>query len=105
MQMPHYSFVVIFLITIFALCSCAPQQNDAETKKTYTREEFKQKITGLSGAFVIQELGNPDSTSEVGGTEYWYYSQVSVDLVTGKLDNIVQLVFDPQSKQVTNINF
>ena len=74
-------------------------------KKTYTREEFKQKITGLSGAFVIQELGNPDSTSEAGDTEYWYYSQVSVDQLTGKLDNSVQLVFDSQSKQVSNINF
>jgi outer membrane protein assembly factor BamE (lipoprotein component of BamABCDE complex) len=103
--MQHYRFLVAFLIVIFTLCSCSPQQNGIDTRKTYTREEFKQKITGLSGAFVIQELGIPDSTSEAGDTEYWYYSQISVDQLTGKLDNSVQLVFDPQSKQVSNINF
>jgi outer membrane protein assembly factor BamE (lipoprotein component of BamABCDE complex) len=103
--MQLYRFLVIFLVALFTLCSCTPQQNSSDTKKTYTREEFKQKFTGLSGAFVIQELGNPDSTSEAGDTEYWYYRQVSVDQITGKLDNSVQLVFDPQSKQVSNINF
>ena len=103
--MQYYRFLVIFLVALYALCSCTPQQNGSDTQKTYTREEFKQKFTGLSGAFVIQELGNPDSTSEAGGTEYWYYSQVSVDQLTGKLDNNVQLIFDPQSKQVSNINF
>lgn len=100
-----YRCLVIFL-ALLALYSCTPQQDGYNaTKKTYSREEIKQKIIGLTAAFVTQELGKPDSTSEVGDIEYWYYSQISVDQVTGKLDNSIQLVFDPQSKQVSDISF
>ena len=113
MQKLYIGYITIILSALFTLSSCNVQQENSDsknsietvTKKTYSRYELKQKITGLSGAFVIQELGNPESTSESGETEYWYYSQISIDQVTGKLDSSIQLVFDSQSKQVSGINF
>ncbi|HNV88716.1 MAG TPA: hypothetical protein PKL53_07100 [Methylotenera sp.] len=112
MRKIHNGYISIILLVLFTLCSCTVEHSDSEnlnqgidTPKIFNRDEFKKKVMGLSGAFVIQELGKPDSTSESGGTEYWYYHQRSIDTVTGNVDNTVQIVFDSQSKQVSQINF
>lgn len=50
-------------------------------------------------------FGTPYSTSLTGDQEYWYYSSISRDPVTGRRDRSVQFVIDVNKGRVVAINF
>lgn len=63
-------------------------------RKRYTRAEFTKLVTGKTQAEVIQAVGLPDSTQEVGGEPVWYYKGITYDPVTGSTDHDAQLCFE-----------
>ena len=42
---------------------------------------------------VIEVVGRPESTSDDGSTQYWYYYSRTIDNAAGKTDNRIQVVF------------
>jgi outer membrane protein assembly factor BamE (lipoprotein component of BamABCDE complex) len=97
--------VIVSVIAVCVLAGCgvgglmllgmgAAVKNEA-TAKVYTREEFERLVIGKTKDEVIKAVGRPDRTSkQAEGTEYWYYSDVIRDPITGKLDRQVQVVFE-----------
>jgi outer membrane protein assembly factor BamE (lipoprotein component of BamABCDE complex) len=75
----------------------------AREEKVYTREEFRKLIDGRTQDEVLKLIGKPRRTSEVGPYQYWHYDGVTRDVVTGKLDRNVQLVFE--GGRVVRMNF
>lgn len=60
--------------------------------KSWTREEFSKAVIGKTRQQVIDAIGKPSSTSEAGGTYYWYYEGIK-DSLTGNRSS-AQIVFD-----------
>ena len=56
-----------------------------ESRKTFTREEFKAAVLGKTKDQILTLLGKPDSTSG-GRSDGWSYNRITVDPISGKTD-------------------
>ena len=68
-----------------------------------TRRDVERSIDGKDTDAVCRKLGAPNSTSKTGGTEYWYYRNVTADPMAGRPDVNLQVVSDDAS--VRSVNF
>ena len=69
-----------------------------------TRSELKTAIVGKSKETVIQIIGKPEQTQDMGGMELWYYSGITYDPITENYDNMIQIMFDDNG-DVATISF
>ncbi len=58
-----------------------------------SRDEFRSVVIGKTGEQIINLIGRPDSTSDMGGRVSWSYDGKTYDPVTGKIDRFVIVVF------------
>jgi hypothetical protein len=68
-----------------------------------TREEFQQAVLGKTQQQVIQAVGRPDSTMNVGFPA-WMYNHRTRDATTGNSDTVAQVLFQGGGV-VTGVNF
>lgn len=73
-----------------------------QSEATMPRDQFKNAIMGKSQQAVIQAVGKPDMTGDIGG-EYWAYINKTVDPVTGKLDSGIHVWFE--SGRVSRVSY
>jgi hypothetical protein len=69
------------------------------------REDFRFRVDWVyrTRQKVIDEIGRPDYTQDLGGYEYWYYNRRTKDPNTGKVDDFVQVGFD--GDRVRSVSF
>jgi outer membrane protein assembly factor BamE (lipoprotein component of BamABCDE complex) len=72
--------------------------------KIMGREEFREQVVGQYRDVVRLKLGPPDSTQDSGDRAYWYYSGLTQDSANGKVDRLIQIVFDKYGT-VKSVNF
>lgn len=71
-------------------------------KRVYTREEFRELVEGKSEAGVLEAVGRPDDTSDLGSVRFWHYHRTTRDTITGKIDSIAQVEF---RRNVASVNY
>jgi hypothetical protein len=76
---------------------------EAEAAAPPLRHKFEASLKGECTQGVLRAVGKPDSTSQVGNVEYWYYSGRSRDGTTGKTDTSAQVVMEGGC--VVRVNF
>ena len=69
-----------------------------------SRDEIKEAINNKSKEKVIEVLGKPEQTQNLGTMEMWYYYGISYDPIAETYDNMVQITFNEYGK-VDMINF
>lgn len=74
----------------------------APEKKVYARDELRKMLVGKKTDEVIGLVGKPDTTSDSGRAQYWYYKELSRDPVTGKLDDKVQVCIERDAVESVN---
>jgi hypothetical protein len=96
--------VVVVLVIVGAVACLAVGALNVGAPKKMTRGDFRSAVMYKTPKNVIKAVGRPDSTQESGsGDEYWYYSDCTVDEVTGRTDSRVQVVF--RGGLVDSVNF
>ena len=76
---------------------------DAADRPVFPRPEFSRRVMGKPEAEVLKAVGQPDATSEDGGSKFWHYKRRTRDPLTDATDTDVQVVvFDGK---VTGINY
>lgn len=64
-----------------------------------SRDEFKKATEGRTKSQILQVLGRPSQTQDLGGMQMWYYNDLTVDPVTGRADSMAQIMFDGERVQ------
>lgn len=59
-----------------------------------SRTEFEAAVIDKCGAAITADVGTPDSTQSLAGTEFWYWRGKTRDPTTGKLDSSAQVVIE-----------
>ena len=68
------------------LMGCNKLNKATNSISTMTRDEFKAKLTvGMSKQAVIDAVGTPDDTSDLGSKYSFSYRNKAVDSITGKV--------------------
>lgn len=58
----------------------------------YSRAQFLALSRGRTAAQFLAIVGPPNSTQQTGSTQYWYYNGITYDPITGRVDDMVQVV-------------
>lgn len=58
-----------------------------------SRDEFRAKVMGKTPGQVIEAVGRPDNTSDVGGESTWFYRHRTLDPVSQLVDSLAHVVF------------
>lgn len=61
--------------------------------KVWDREAFRALVLNRGKNKVIEAVGRPARTQDVGQDSFWYYENVTRDRVTGKLDATATVLF------------
>jgi outer membrane protein assembly factor BamE (lipoprotein component of BamABCDE complex) len=72
-----------------------------DESKLLDRDVFKKLVIGKTKTQILDLLGKPEETSEIGPYEYWNYKTRTKDSVTDKVDGTVVLAF--QDDKVTMV--
>ncbi len=87
-------------------------ERDAKAKdrddknRKYTRDEFKRLVIGRTRDEVIELLGKPKATQQVGEVDHWDYPGRTTDPVTGKTDHNAEVLFDgARASEVSFVRF
>jgi hypothetical protein len=87
------TFVVIACLAV-GLAGCQSRPSTAPAAKgVYSRQEFRDLVTGKTPDEVLAAVGKPDATTEVPGQTNWTYNKRTKDPVTGKMDLFAVVVF------------
>lgn len=71
------------------------KQTQQKQKKLPTRDELKARLIGKTRDETIEAIGRPDSTSEIGNWQVWYYrAGHSYDPIAQKPDVRLTVWFD-----------
>ena len=81
------------------------RQEAAERQRTRTlgRGEFRSLVMWKTEDQVLDAVGKPDTTQELGNMEFWYYRFRTIDPVTNRTDFQAQIVFE--NGVVTSVNY
>jgi hypothetical protein len=69
------------------------EQSNTNEQELYTRSELKKMLIGKTQEQVIELLGKPSSTADVGGLEMWHYEGISKNEITDTDDLLCQIMF------------
>jgi outer membrane protein assembly factor BamE (lipoprotein component of BamABCDE complex) len=64
-----------------------------DSKRIYTRDEFRKLVMGKTPDEVIAAVGKPDHTQKGEPGTFWYYTERTRDPATGKMDRNARLAF------------
>lgn len=73
-------------------------------QKTWTRDEFRTMLNNKTKDEVLELVGRPDRTVEPGAGNYWRYTSVTVDPVSGKVDTTTFVRFNVVNR-VSGVDF
>lgn len=74
-----------------------------QSQGVMSRDEFRNAVMGKTMTEVIQAVGRPDTTQDIGIIQCWYYEHRTKDTITGKVDFHAQVTFE--GGVVTGVNF
>jgi hypothetical protein len=69
------------------------QSKAGDNHGVMSRPDFQNLVAGKSADEVLQILGKPDTTQDLGGMQIWYYQGKTRDPVTDNIDNMAQITF------------
>jgi hypothetical protein len=83
------------LVVAVAIALLVPKggQTAPVAKNVYPREEFRRLVVGKTSLEVLQAVGKPDGTSDVGDRQLWYYDCRTLEPASGKTDRRATLIF------------
>lgn len=81
----------------------AYKTSQSTTPAPVPRDEFKKSILGKTESQVLDLLGQPVYTNEVGPSKMWQYEGRTFDPTTGKTDNRVSIFF--RGGKVDSVNY
>jgi len=80
-----------------------PDAAKGETKRVYTRQEFRELVMGKTPDEVIAAVGKPDRTADDDNSQVWRYDERTRDPVTGKADDNTHVYFE--NGKVTRVSY
>lgn len=89
-------------IALNSSAGCSPSRTSIPAP--LDRDDFERQMRGRHRTDVCSEFGAPSTTQRIGGRDYWYYSGITRDAMTGRVDSSVQVVFDDYGA-VSSVNF
>jgi hypothetical protein len=88
---------VLFAIVLFSTGpggSTPVPANQVSARKTWSRDEFRKLLLGKTRDEVLETIGKPYQTENSGDVLNLYYRNVTVDPITGKVDDHAQVVIE-----------
>lgn len=88
-----------------ALFGCSSERPN-DQRPTLSRQEFASRCVVGDGYLQCKAgVGAPDRTQEsTAGVEYWYFLRRTRDPVTGRVDNVTQVVIERGWIRAINFN-
>src|SRR5262249_29600779 len=93
------------LVLVGLLVACGARTTSSTAPAPIPREDFKKLALRKTKAEVLEALGRPDSTEDLGDGNHksWTYRRRAHDPISGKVDRVTQLIFE--DGKVVRINF
>jgi outer membrane protein assembly factor BamE (lipoprotein component of BamABCDE complex) len=86
--------VAMFLFSTGPGGSTPVPANQVSARKTWPRDEFRKLLLGKTRDEVLETIGKPYQTENSGDVVNLYYRNVTVDPITGKVDDHAQVVIE-----------
>lgn len=90
----------IALLAALCLIGCGERDRESststttESRKTWTREEFREMVIGKTKEEVIEILGRPAQTIEVTDMITFVYRDTTYDTISQKIDYQSHVIFE-----------